>query len=201
MGVFINVDGTNGSGKSRMVDYLEKHFRDKGYKIKVTREPGGTEIGRDIRSILLNNDYYYMDKIAETLLFFADRAQHYKEVLSNVDDYDLIITDRFVSSTYVYQHYMKNISKHLLETLYDESVRGLKPDLSVYMISKFPHNKAGMGEIKGDRFDEESFKKRDKIIKAFNDLNISKRKLYVETDDQNWSHYRRTITAEIEGLL
>ncbi len=199
MGVFINIDGTNGSGKTSLVKDVTKRLEDKGYKIYMTNEPGGTSIGMRIREILLSIESSDMDKIAETMLFFADRAQHYKEVLSKVKDYDAIISDRFVASTYVYQHMLKGVDKEVLDTLYKYATRGLKPDLSIYVLSDKPHS-----IDENDRFDKESIKKRKEIISYYEILkhmDLSKNTEYMRTDKGDWNHYKDIMTHLIEDQI
>lgn len=102
--VFITVEGLEGSGKSSVVEFLEKYLKDKGKTVKVFREPGSTRVGEKIRSVLLDNENKELSKHTELLLYLAARTQLIEEKLKqSFLEYDVVICDRFFDSTLVYQ--------------------------------------------------------------------------------------------------
>lgn len=80
-GVFISIEGPDGSGKSTQIKNIRQFFKDKGIDIIFTREPGGTPIGERIRSIILDRDCAEMDDMTEAMLYAAARAQHVAQVI------------------------------------------------------------------------------------------------------------------------
>src|SRR3990172_6876288 len=97
---FVTLEGIEGCGKSTQLTALEKHYRRLGKKICVTREPGGTELGNDLRSLLLPRRKEPLASWAELFLMEAARAQHYERVLREAfETCDLILCDRFTDAT------------------------------------------------------------------------------------------------------
>lgn len=200
MSLFVNIDGPNGTGKtglikkvkSRLETIFDKFRLDE--KVYTTSEPGGTEVRNKIRQLLLNPDYDEMDEITETILFFADRAEHYHNFLKEKDG--IIITDRYVSSTYVYQHYLKGVSKGVIDDLFRISTDEFIPDLNFLLISDKPHSK----DI-GDKFEDEKLNSRKKEIQAFVDFfnNDSRfKKFYVlSTNEKKWEQYASFMAKTI----
>ena len=82
-GIFISMEGPDGSGKSTQISLLEKHLRDMGYEyIIITREPGGTRISEAVREVILNKEYKEMGYMTEALLYASARAQLVSEVIA-----------------------------------------------------------------------------------------------------------------------
>lgn len=103
-GQFITLEGTEGGGKSTNLGFIESFLLEQGVDVLVTREPGGTEVGEAIRSILLNKNFSDMCDDAELLLMFAARAQHIQEKIKPaLAAGKWVISDRFTDATYAYQ--------------------------------------------------------------------------------------------------
>ena len=116
-GIFISMEGPDGSGKSTQIELLKKYFEDKGIKCVITREPGGTRISEAVRGIILNKDYTEMDYMTELLLYASARAQLVSEViLPALEEGKCVISDRFVDSSAVYQGIARGLG---VETVYE----------------------------------------------------------------------------------
>ena len=116
-GKFICFEGIEGSGKSTMLRHTEKYLNNKKIKYVITREPGGTDVGKKIRSILLSDKNKICDD-TELLLMFADRAQHIHSVIQkNLLKGVNVISDRYIYASYAYQGYGRKISKNTIEIL------------------------------------------------------------------------------------
>ncbi len=114
-GLFITFEGTDGAGKSTQIRFINEYLLNKGLDTLVTREPGGCEISEKIRDILLDRDSGEMDAKTEALLYAAARAQHVEEVIKPaVGSGKIVISDRFIDSSYAYQGYGRGMSRHLV---------------------------------------------------------------------------------------
>lgn len=128
-GKFITFEGIDGAGKTTQINALHAFLEENGVTVVRTREPGGTPLGEKIREMLLHDE---MDVTAETLLFFASRAQHLAQVIRPaLEKGAWVLSDRFTDATYAYQVGGKNYDPVKVETL-EAIVHGdLQPDCTV----------------------------------------------------------------------
>jgi len=133
-GFFVTFEGGEGAGKSIQVQILASYLREEGYKVTVTREPGGTRIGEQIRSITHSQENVDLDSKAEAYLMAAARAQHVAEVISpSIDAGRIVISDRFVDSSIVYQGYGRKLGAEFISKLNEVAVNGAVPDVTVLL--------------------------------------------------------------------
>lgn len=133
-GRFITFEGGEGSGKSTQLRLLQKYLESRGIDVVPTKEPGGTEVGLDLRHILVTGDKDKMDPVAEALLYYADRRIHLtKKVWPAMARGCWVLSDRFADSTMAYQYYgyNKRLEKETLDNLYQLAVGNFAPDLTV----------------------------------------------------------------------
>ncbi len=129
--MFITLEGIEGSGKTSQINNIAAFLEDRGRVCLLTREPGGTKIGRRIRQVLLDPESRDLDPVAELLLYNADRVQHVKGViLPAIAAGKVVICDRYVDATRAYQGVARNLDIELVETLHRLLVADLKPDLT-----------------------------------------------------------------------
>ncbi len=133
-GLFITVEGGEGVGKSTNMAFLEERLRGAGVELLVTREPGGTGLGEDIRELLLRPRDGGVDPTAELLLMFAARAQHISEVIEPALARGCwVLCDRFTDATYAYQSGGRELPPARVRTL-EEFVQGeLRPDYTLLL--------------------------------------------------------------------
>lgn len=111
---------------------LEQYLMERGFIVVSTREPGGTELGRKIRSALLDGGKGSVEPLAELLLYAADRAQHVRRVIiPALDEGKIVLSDRFYDATTVYQGYARGFNLSLVNQLNELATGGLKPDLTL----------------------------------------------------------------------
>jgi dTMP kinase len=128
--LFITFEGIEGSGKSTQVRMLAERLERYGYSFILTKEPGGTKLGEQIREMLLSWQTH-MNKVCELLLFLADRAQHVEEViLPALKEGKLVICERYCDSTLAYQHYGLGLPLELINMLNDLATQSLKPHVT-----------------------------------------------------------------------
>jgi dTMP kinase len=131
-GKFIAFCGGEGAGKTTQIALLARHLGERRQTVVVTREPGGTPAGQQLRKLLLAADADPWTPMAETLLMIADRAQHVETViLPALAAGTHVISDRFVLSTLSYQGAGRGISPALIKDLHRKSCADLWPDLTV----------------------------------------------------------------------
>ena len=129
---FVTLEGTEGVGKSTNLAYLEQLLVAAGEKVVVTREPGGTRLGEQIRQWVLEGDHADLSAEVEALLMFAARAQHLDEVIRPaLADGAWVLCDRFTDATIAYQGGGRGAAIELLEQLKGAVQRGLEPDLTL----------------------------------------------------------------------
>ena len=128
-GKFITFEGIDGAGKSSHVEWLADWLRGRGLAVQVTREPGGTPLGEQLRGLLLNQS---MHLETETLLMFAARREHLAEVIEPaLARGEWVVCDRFSDATYAYQGGGRGLDRSKLHTL-EQWVHGhLQPDLTL----------------------------------------------------------------------
>nr|B8DN41.1 RecName: Full=Thymidylate kinase; AltName: Full=dTMP kinase [Nitratidesulfovibrio vulgaris str. 'Miyazaki F'] len=130
--MFITFEGMEGSGKSTALNRVQQVLLDAGHGVLLTREPGGSRLGRTLRSILLDLSNDDIVPEAELFLYLADRAQHVGQVIRPaLDEGVVVLSDRYADSTVVYQGYGRGLDPERLRELNDMAVGGLWPDLTL----------------------------------------------------------------------
>jgi len=131
-GTFITFEGIEGSGKSTQIALLANHLTSKGIRIVLTREPGGTPIGDQVRKILLDPAHENLDPVAELLLYAASRAQHIKEIIAPALSAGVtVLCDRFSDATVAYQGYGRGLDIENIRLLDTMVTAGTRPDLTI----------------------------------------------------------------------
>ncbi len=180
-GYFITFEGGEGTGKSTQIKLLEDYLKGKGEDIIITKEPGGTEVGLEIRKLLVCGDKDKFDATAEALLYFADRHIHLsKKIWPAMEKGCVVMSDRFADSTFAYQYYgyNKRVSKETLQQLYQIAVGDFKPDLTIILDIdpkiglERSFNKAKSMEVKELRFEGREFEFHQNLRNGF--LEIAK---------------------------
>lgn len=172
-GIFISMEGPDGSGKTTQIDLLKKHLESIGYdEILVTREPGGTAISEAVRAVILNPEHKEMSYMTEALLYASARAQLVSEVIKPaLDAGKAVISDRFVDSSVVYQGMARGLG---IETVYEINkfaIQGIMPELTIHL--DLPAA-AGLARAKGraalDRLELESLEFHERVAQGYREL-------------------------------
>lgn len=168
-GVFISLEGIEGAGKSTQARLLADTLNAEGIRAVHTVEPGGTEIGREIRGILLNPNHQEMSPVTELLLYAAARRQHMDElILPALERGEIVITDRFSDSTMAYQGYARGLDTSLISKIDQIATGGVKPGLTV-LLDMNPERGIARNQQAGkhDRFEIESMGFHMKVREGF----------------------------------
>lgn len=130
-GLFITFEGPDGSGKSTQITRLKEYLTSKGYDVLLVREPGGTKISEKIRSVILDTENKEMDPICEAMLYAASRAQlTHQVIMPALEEGRMVIADRFVDSSIVYQGYARGLGEEMVGTINSYATGGLVPDVT-----------------------------------------------------------------------
>jgi len=133
-GLFVVLEGPDGSGKSVQARTLAEQLRERGLPVTHSREPGGTELGEQVRHIVNDPGPTLRGPKADVLLYSAARAQHVDEVIRPaLDAGDVVICDRYATSTMAYQGYGSGMDRDLLSRIGEWVTGGLQPDLVVLL--------------------------------------------------------------------
>lgn len=130
-GMFITVEGPDGSGKTTQLQLLAHALTNKGFEVVVTREPGGTTVGNGIREVLLSPEYHEMTPRVEMMLYAASRAQNVDQVIRPaLERGAIVLCDRFVDASIAYQGYGLEYNLEQILSLNDWATAGVTPDLT-----------------------------------------------------------------------
>lgn len=165
-GRFITFEGIDGAGKTTQIDRLEHFLRSNAIEVVRTREPGGTPLGEKIRGLLLGDD---MGVTAETLLFFAGRAEHVERVIRPALERGAwVLSDRFADATYAYQAGGKGVPGERVEALEAWTLKGFAPDRTI-LFDLPPAVAEGRraGREASDRFERENRDFFDRVRDAY----------------------------------
>ena len=151
-GLFISIEGPDGSGKSTQIENIRKFFADKNIEIVFTREPGGTPIGERIREIILDNSFKEMDYMTEAMLYAASRAQHVAQIIRPaLEAGKVVVCDRFVDSSIAYQGYGRHLGE-AVAVINSYAVKECMPDVT-FLLKVDPD--VGKTRIKANRETED----------------------------------------------
>ena len=171
-GKFIVFEGPDGSGKSTAIKKIKEKMLEEGKDILIFREPGGTEISEKIRNIIIDNDNVLMNAKTECLLFAASRAQLvYEKIRPALEAGSVVISDRFVLSSLLYQGIGRNLGVNQVKKINDFATGDIKPDLTIFFDIDY---KSAMERKKKnftlDRLENEEMSFHKKIFDAYMDL-------------------------------
>ncbi len=173
-GLFITFEGGEGGGKTTLINRIYDVLTAKGHTVVRTLEPGGTSLGKEIRSLLLHQKKSLICRQSELFLYLADRSQHVQELIfPALEQGKIILCDRFNDSTLAYQGAARSLSINLLRGLCLAATDGLVPNLTLYLDLD---PKVGLSRAKKkntyDRLEEENLDFHTKVREAF--LSLSK---------------------------
>lgn len=132
-GIFITFEGGDGSGKTTQIRYLKERLKRRNIPVKAVREPGGTQLGDKLRTLLKSPD---IDMAAETemLLFYASRVQLVRDVITpSLSQGEVIICDRFTDSTIAYQGYGRLIPVDKIQAIHKLVLEKIEPDITIFL--------------------------------------------------------------------
>ena len=202
-GKFIVFEGIDGSGKTTQINQLSKwligtDLIPENNKLVITREPGGTKLGKSIRSLLLDTSIEKSpDSITELLLYAADRSQHVNEIIRpTLDKGDWVISDRFCGSTLAYQGYGRKLDINLIKDLEAIATQGIAPDITFLLDMPIEESIRRRMNRKDDRIEKEGREFLSNVSIGFQAL----------SEDSNWKkisaiNSEENIISEIKSEI
>lgn len=202
-GKFIVFEGIDGSGKTTQINQLSKwligtDLIPENNKLVITREPGGTKLGKSIRSLLLDTSREKSPgSITELLLYAADRSQHVNEIIRpTLDKGDWVISDRFCGSTLAYQGYGRKLDINLIKDLEAIATQGIAPDITFLLDIPIEESIRRRMNRKDDRIEKEGREFLSNVSLGFQAL----------SEDSNWKkisaiNSEEKITSEIKSEI
>jgi dTMP kinase len=165
--VFVTFEGADGSGKSTQTELLRAVLEAEGREVVLTREPGGTELGEAVRTLVLNGPV--MGAWAEAALYAASRAEHVEAVIRPaLDRGAVVVCDRYIDSSLAYQGIARGLGIDAVLELNLAVTRGLLPDVTFLLL--IDPNVAGGRYDKSDRLEQEGTKLQAKVDVAYREL-------------------------------
>ncbi len=184
-GILIAIEGIDGSGKTSLSNSLYQKFTNNGFSVLITKEPGGSLLGKKLRTILQEGSIPRCPK-AEYLLFAADRAQHFQEVIiPALQQKKIVISDRLSDSSLVYQGYGRNVDLAMINDINQWTMEYIQPDL-VCFISLDPttaRERLHSRQEALSTFDQETYEFVQKLIVGFETV-FKNNKLVIRLDGE-----------------
>lgn len=167
-GIFITLEGGEGSGKTTIILSIEKYLKENGYDVVTTREPGGVPIAEQIRNVILDVNNTKMCNETETLLYAASRMQHlHEKVIPALNEGKVVICDRYLDSSLVYQGYARGIG---IDNVLNANCFALDhmPDVTLFIdVTPEVGLKRISGRDKIDRLDKESLSFHQRVYDGY----------------------------------
>ena len=181
-GVFITFEGIDGSGKTLMHRLIAADLRAAGYEVQTTREPGGSELGRSIRRLLLDSAVGDVDARTETLLYAADRALHVEKVIKPaLAAGKIVLSDRYIDSSFAYQGGGRMLDLEQIRQINHFAIDRVMPDHTIYL--ELPPE-AALLRRKGnqDRLEQEDIAFFSRIAAAYRLLAAAESERFIVID-------------------
>lgn len=201
-GIFISIEGPDGSGKSTQIENIKQFFKDKNMDIVFTREPGGTAIGERIRTIILDNNCSEMDYMTEAMLYAAARAQHVSQIIKPaLAEGKIVVCDRFVDSSIAYQGYGRRLGE-AVAVINSYAVAGCMPDVTFLMKIDPAVGKNRISTEQQDRLESEKEAFHNEVFKGYLELEKENpHRIFGIDASRSIEDIKKDIYSKLEGVL
>ena len=168
-GYFITFEGADGCGKTTQIELLNNFLNQKGIETLMTLEPGATDLGKNLRQILLHYEKPVSDE-AEMFMYLADRAQHAQMIIKPaLDEKKVVLCDRYIDSTVAYQGYGRDGNIEQINILNKIAAKGLKSDLTLLFDVESEIAQNRLGKTK-DRLESQGMEFHKKVRNGYLEL-------------------------------
>jgi len=205
-GLFITLEGGDGAGKTSIIPSLKEKLAGLGYEVVTTREPGGSKIAEEIRSLILDPEHTEMDARTEALLYAAARRQHLVEiVLPALEQGKIVLCDRFIDSSLAYQGFARGIGVEEVFSINKFAIEETMPSLTLFFdispekgLARISDNE----EREKNRLDLENLRFHERVYEAYQDLlNTYPNRIYPINADQAIEDVEKEVYRKILSYL
>lgn len=202
-GKFITIEGPDGSGKSTQIKLLIEYLTQRKIEVLFTREPGGTPISEKIRNIILDTEHEEMTGMTEALLYAAARAQHVEQLIRPaLGQNKIILCDRFVDSSVVYQGFARGLGMEKIEELNHQATGGLTPDLTICLdVPASCGLNRKQNQMQLDRLEKETVEFHEKVRQGYSILAEKYKRIKVIDGTKEIGEISTAIIEVVEKLL
>jgi len=185
-GLLIAIEGIDGAGKSTLIQHVATQLKNTFSSVVITKEPGGSHLGKKLRALLQHRDTPICPT-AEYLLFAADRAQHFNElIIPELKKNSIIISDRMADSSVVYQGYGRGLDISIIQTINNWAMCWRQPDIIIYL------------KLSGVQA-RERIKNRNKTLTAFEQEDSNFTQKLITGFDTLYAHDNKVLTLDATG--
>lgn len=201
--LFISFEGIDGSGKSTQCQMLYHDLLDRGFKVHLFREPGGTQISEKIRDILLDKVNTEMSPITEMLLYFASRNQLITEkVIPALERGEIVLLDRFVDSTVAYQGYGRDLPLESIRKVADVAIGDVMPHLTILVDTPLETAENRMDDRELDRLEAENIDFKERTRRGYLELAKQEPERFLVLDGrESIDTLKQLVTNRVTNLL
>ena len=198
-GKFITFEGCEGVGKSRQIKLLEEYLVKNNKEYYLTREPGGTPVSEQIRSVILDGKNVSMTDECEALLYAAARVQLLKEIVKpRLDAGQLVLCDRYIDSSFAYQGYARGLGCDFVEKINDYAIKNFMPDYTIFLnLAPEEAFKRKGGVDKTDRLELSGMEFHQKVYNGYVELSktYSDRFIVIDASGSRDQTHAKIISA------
>ncbi len=203
-GLFITMEGIDGSGKSLQSKMLYEYLIGKGHNVVLTREPGGTKISEKIRDIIIDNENINITPLTESLLYAAARAQIISETIRPaLLNGQIVICDRFLDSSIAYQGFGRRLGVETVEIINSYATGGLTPDIT-FLLDMDPQKSLARKkkDTSPDRMESEDLEFYNNVCTGYRKLAAKyNKRIYVINAAQSPKNINSFIVGKIDEML
>ena len=202
-GLFIVMEGPDGSGNTTQINLLKEYLSKAGYECLITREPGGTVIGEEVRQLILNPEYREMSPVTEMLLYAASRAQLVHEVIGPaLEEGKVVISDRFVDSSIVYQGIARKLGISTVSAVNAPGIGIYRPDGIFFIdLSEEEGLRRKKEQKKLDRMEQESIEFHHMVSEGYRKVLADRAEVIKIDGNKEIDIIQKKIRNHVDELL
>jgi len=202
-GLFIVLEGPDGSGKSSIAEFMAEYLKEKGHEIEFSIEPAGSKICEKIRDIILDVENEEMSSEAEALLYAASRAQHVSEKIKpTIDSGKDLICERFYYSSLVYQGIGRKLGVDVVKSFNEFAIQGVYPDLVIFLdIEPGKALRRKKDKTEWDRLEKEKISFHEEVYQGYKEIIKISPEIEVVNADRSRSEIYRDVKKLINNIL
>jgi len=199
--VFITFEGIEGSGKSTQIKLLGESLTQRGHKVEIVREPGGTELGEKIRNIFLSSSEEKIDPFSEVMLLYASRKNLDVNVIRpNLESNNIVIADRYSDATIAYQSYGKGLDAQVIKDIHNFSSIST-PNLTFFIDINENLSKQRISGREIDRMEKESLEFFSRVRTGYLEISRNNNRVHIIDGEKSIDQISIDILKIVEGAI